>query len=45
MGERFEAPDGAARRQLLLRPYRIFYRVLDDTRRIEILHVRHSARA
>lgn len=45
MGEVFPAPDQALRRQILIRPYRVFYRVVDAIHRIEILHVRHSARA
>jgi plasmid stabilization system protein ParE len=32
-------------RFLVMRPYRIFYRILADKKVIEISHVRHSARA
>lgn len=44
MGEVFPSPDLAIRRQILVRPYRVFYRVVEAIHRIEILHVRHSAR-
>jgi toxin ParE1/3/4 len=31
-------------REIVYRPYRIFYDVSEDTRRVEILHIRHGAR-
>jgi len=31
-------------REIVYRPYRIFYDVSEDARKVEILHVRHGAR-
>jgi toxin ParE1/3/4 len=44
MGSRLAIAKNSTRREILVRPYRIFYRVLEEIRRIEIQHVRHSAR-
>ena len=44
IGPTYERDRTGRTREILCRQYRIFYRVLEDRRRVEILTVWHSAR-
>jgi toxin ParE1/3/4 len=45
IGPQYERDLTRRSREIISNPYRIFYRVKDETRRVEILTVWHSARS
>ena len=44
LGPIYEATGGQPVRVIFCDPYQIFYRVFDDQRSVEIMHVRHAVR-